>query len=221
MLSYLSYNRVDQIALMLAGSSPRTVVLDAGHGGEDGGASGKSGVPEKEINLAITKDLGQMLESSGYRVILTRSDDTALSDEGLDTIRERKTSDMHNRMELLESQGSCIFISIHQNFFPQSQYNGAQIFYSDNNGESKPLAQDIRARVVGLLQSGNKREIKPATSSIYLLWHAKVPAVLVECGFLSNAEEESRLENPDYQKQMAFAIYTGFLDYCSGVRQPA
>lgn len=221
MLSYLSYNRIDQIASTLAGSAPRTVVLDAGHGGEDGGASGKSGVPEKDINLAIAQNLEQLLTASGYRVVMTRTGDAALSDEGLDTIRERKTSDMHNRLKLIEAQGDCYFISIHQNSFPQTQYFGTQVFYSKNDGESKPLAEDIRARVVGLLQNDNKRTTKPATSSIYLLWEAKVPAVLVECGFLSNAAEESKLNDPDYQKRMAFAIYSGFLDYCAGVRQPA
>lgn len=221
MLSYLSYNRIDRIASTLAGSAPRTVVLDAGHGGEDGGASGKSGVLEKVINLAIAEDLEQLLTASGYRVVMTRTGDAALSDEGLDTIRERKTSDMHNRLKLVEAQGNCYFISIHQNSFPQSQYSGTQVFYSKNDEESKPLAEDIRARVAGLLQNDNKRATKPATSSIYLLWEAKVPAVLVECGFLSNSAEESKLNDPDYQKRMAFAIYNGFLDYCAGVRQPA
>lgn len=221
LLSYLSYNRIDRIVSTLAGSAPRTVVIDAGHGGEDGGASGKSGVPEKGINLAIAKELGQLLSASGYRVVMTRTDDTAISDDGLDTIRERKTSDLHNRLKLIENQGNCIFISIHQNFFSKSQYSGTQVFYSKNNEESKPLAEDIRNRVVGLLQNDNKRATKPATSSIYLLWETKVPAVLVECGFLSNASDEKKLEDPEYQKQIAFAVYCGFLDYCAGIRQPA
>lgn len=221
LLSYLSYDRIGRFASTLADEAPRTVVLDAGHGGEDGGASGKSGVPEKQINLAITKDLEQLLTASGYRVVMTREDDTATADDDLDSIRKRKTSDLHNRLKLIEKQGSCIFISIHQNFFPQSQYDGTQIFYSTNNGKSKDLAEDIRARVVGLLQKDNRRQTKPATSSIYLLWQAKVPAVLVECGFLSNAAEESKLNRPDYQRQIAFAVYCGFLDYCAGVRQPA
>ena len=221
MLSYLSYHRIDQIASALAGQAPKTVVIDAGHGGEDGGASGSSGVPEKEINLAIAKDLQQLLSVSGYRVVMTRTDNEAIGDNTLGTVRARKVSDMRQRLKILEDQGNCVFLSIHQNFFTQSQYAGTQIFYSKNNTESKPLSEDIRARVVDLLQKDNKRETKPATSSIYLLWEAEVPAVLVECGFLSNAQEEAKLKDPSYQQKIAFAVYSGFLDYCSGVRQSA
>lgn len=222
MLSYLSYHRIDQIASTLAGGQPpRTVVIDAGHGGEDGGASGSSGIPEKEINLAIAKNLEQLLTVSGYQVVMTRTSDTEIGDNTLDTIRARKVSDMRQRLKILENQENCVFISIHQNFFTQNQYAGTQIFYSKNNSESKPLSEDIRARVVELLQKDNKRETKPATSAIYLLWEAKIPAVLVECGFLSNAQEEARLKDPSYQQKMAFSIYSGFLDYCSGIRQPS
>lgn len=218
MLSYLSYQRIDQIASTLSGSAPRTVVIDAGHGGEDGGAAGGSGVPEKGINLAIAKNLEQFLSVSGYHVVMIRSDDSSVGDQTLKTIRERKVSDLHRRLKLVEDQGDCIFLSIHQNFFPQSQYHGTQIFYSKNNEGSKPLAEDIRGRVVGLLQKDNTRATKPATSSIFLLWQTKVPAVLVECGFLSNPQEEVKLKDTTYQKQMSFAIYSGFLDYCSGIR---
>nr|WP_228725071.1 N-acetylmuramoyl-L-alanine amidase [Caproicibacter fermentans] len=222
MLSFLSYRRIDQIASTLESSqAPKTVVIDAGHGGEDGGASGSSGIPEKEINLSISKDLEQLLTVSGYHVVMTRTSDTSIGDNTLGTIRERKVSDMHERLKILQKQGNCIFISIHQNYFTQSQYNGTQIFYSKNNAESKPLAEDLRAKVMELLQKDNKRQAKPATSSIFLLWEAKVPAVLVECGFLSNAEEETKLKDPVYQKKIAFAIYSGFLDYCSGIRQPS
>lgn len=222
MLSYLSYHRIDQIASTLAGGQPpHTVVIDAGHGGEDGGASGSSGVKEKDLNLVIAKDLEQLLMVSGYQVVMTRTSDTAIGDNTLSTIRARKVSDMHQRLKILEDQGNCIFISIHQNYFTQSQYSGTQIFYSKNNSESKPLSEDIRTRVVELLQKDNKRETKPATSSIYLLWETKVPAVLVECGFLSNTQEEARLKDPVYQQRIAFSIYSGFLDYCSGIRQPS
>ncbi|MCI1964715.1 MAG: N-acetylmuramoyl-L-alanine amidase [Oscillospiraceae bacterium] len=222
MLSYLSYHHIDQIASTLAGNQPpRTVVIDAGHGGEDGGASGASGVLEKDINLAIAKNLEQLLSVSGYQVVMTRTEDAAIGDNTLGTIHSRKVSDMHQRLKILKNQEDCIFISIHQNFFTQSQYSGTQIFYSKNNAESKPLSEDIRAEVVELLQKDNKRETKPATKSIYLLWEAKVPAVLVECGFLSNPQEETKLNDPVYQKKIAFSIYSGFLDYCSGIRQPS
>ena len=214
LLSYITCGKIGEMASTLAGGSPRTVVIDAGHGGEDGGATGKAGTIEKTINLAIAKDLQDLLLASGYHVVMTRTTDSATSDN-LDTIRQRKVSDLHNRLKMIESQGNCIFVSIHQNQFPQSQYHGTQIFYSRNTDSSKVLAESIRTRVVGLLQNDNSRQAKEATSSIYLLWNAKVPSVLVECGFLSNEEEEQRLNDSEYQKQLAFAICCGVLDYCN------
>lgn len=214
-LSAIACGHLSKLAIATAAAEkPKTIVVDAGHGGEDGGATGKSQKLEKDINLAIAKDLRQLLTASGFRIVMTRTTDTSLADP-LKTIRERKASDIHNRMKLVESQGNCIFVSIHQNHFEQSQYHGTQVFYSTNKSESKELAESIRKRVVSLLQKDNERKTKPATSSIYLLWHAKVPAVLVECGFLSNEEEAVKLNREDYQKQMAFAICCGILDYYS------
>lgn len=214
MLSFLACTRLGKIAASAAVSHPGTFVVDAGHGGEDGGASDPSGRPEKDMNLAVAKDLQQLLTASGYRVVMTRTTDTSLADP-LPTIRERKTSDLHNRMKIIEAQESCIFVSIHQNQFEQSRYSGTQVFYSDNGAGSKELAESVQSRVVSLLQKDNARAVKPATSSIYLLWHAKVPAVLVECGFLSNPEEDAKLNSEEYQHQMAFAICSGLLDYCA------
>lgn len=213
MLSFIACRRLSKMAVAAADEHPGTFVLDAGHGGEDGGASDQLGRTEKNINLAVTKDLQQLLLASGYHVVMTRTTDTSLSDP-LKTIRERKVSDIHNRMKIIESQESCIFVSIHQNRFEQSKYYGTQVFYSNNDKGSKELAESIRGRVVSLLQKDNTRSVKPATSSIYLLWHAKVPAVLVECGFLSNPEEAEKLNRDDYQHKMAFAIYCGLLDFC-------
>ena len=211
MLSFIACTRLSKMATAAAAEHPGTVVGDAGHGGEDGGASDKSGRPEKNVNLAIAKDLQQLLTASGYHVVMTRTTDTSVSDP-LKTIRERKVSDIHNRMKIIESQQGCIFVSIHQNQFEQSRYSGAQVFYSNNSQGSKELAESIQTRVASLLQKGNTRAVKPATSSIYLLWHAKVPAVLIECGFLSNPEEAEKLSRDEYQRQMAFAIYCGLLD---------
>ncbi|MFU0833350.1 MAG: Germination-specific N-acetylmuramoyl-L-alanine amidase [Oscillospiraceae bacterium] len=219
MLSYISYNRIDQIASTLESSGPpRTIVIDAGHGGEDGGASGSTGTPEKEINLAIAKDLEQLLTVSGYQVVMTRTEDVAIGDNSLNTVHERKVSDMHQRLKILEEQNNCIFISIHQNYFTQSQYHGTQVFYSINHQGSKILAEHIKSQVIQLLQKDNKREIKPAGDSIYLLRESKVPAVLVECGFLSNPEEELKLKDPIYQHKIAFSIYSGILNYCSEIQ---
>lgn len=214
MLSFIACTRLGKMAAAAAAAKPGTIVVDAGHGGEDGGASDQSGRPEKDINLAIAKDLQQLLTASGYRVVMTRTTDTSLSDP-LPTIRERKTSDIRNRMKIVEAQESCIFVSIHQNKFEQSRYSGAQVFYSGGSAGSKELADSVQSRIVSLLQKDNTRAVKPATSSIYLLWHAKVPAVLIECGFLSNPGEAEKLSREDYQQQMAFAICCGLLDYCS------
>ncbi len=215
LFSFISCERIGKMVSALARQSPRTIVVDAGHGGEDGGAVTKSGVAEKTINLAIAKDLQQLLQAAGFQVVMTRTSDESIADD-YDTIRERKTSDIHNRMGIIEAQGDCVFVSIHQNQFPQGQYHGAQIFYSKNTEDSKALAEIIRGKITGLLQSDNTRQIKPATSSIYLLYHAKVPAVLVECGFLSNESEAALLQDEKYQKQMAFAIYCGLLEFCVG-----
>ena len=213
-LSYLACSRLNGMAVAAEKKDARTIVIDAGHGGEDGGATGKSKLPEKDINLAVAKDLQQLLTASGYRVVMIRTTDTAVSDQ-LKTIHERKVSDIHNRMKIIEAQENCIFISIHQNLFEQEKYHGTQVFYSKNNESSKPLAESIQKRTVSMLQKDNERVVKPATSSIYLLWHAKVPAVLVECGFLSNEEEAQKLNTQKYQQQMAFAIYNGLADFCS------
>lgn len=212
LLSYISYNRIDKMASALADQRNPTIVIDPGHGGEDGGATGKLSTSEKDINLAIALKLESLMKISGFNVVMTRTTDISISDD-LDTIRERKISDIHNRLKMIEAQGDCIFISIHQNHFSESRYSGAQMFYSTKNSSSKELAENIKSRVVELLQPENTRETKPATSSIYLLWNTKVPAVLVECGFLSNESEAAKLSDKVYQQQMAFAIYSGFLDY--------
>ena len=214
LFSFLSCERIGKLASAFAVRSPGTVVVDAGHGGEDGGAVTKSGVPEKNINLKIAVDLEQLLKASGFRVVMTRTSDVSLSGD-LDTIRERKADDIHRRMEIVESQGDCIFVSIHQNRFQQSQYHGAQIFYSMNESSSKDLAEAIRKKITGMIQKDNSRQTKPATSSIYLLYHARVPAVLVECGFLSNENEAALLQDETYQKKMAFAVCCGILEFCA------
>lgn len=212
LLSYLSCTKIDQIASAIAREQPPVIVVDPGHGGEDGGAAGSS-VLEKDINLAISLQLQRLLEASGYRVVMTRTTDVSTADNSLGTVRERKVSDIHNRLKIIEAQGeNCVFISVHQNHFTESQYSGAQMFYSTKNEQSKEIAESIRSRVVSMLQPENKRENKPATSSIYLLWNTKIPAVLIECGFLSNPSEAANLKNAEYQKKIAFAICSGILD---------
>lgn len=193
--------------------SSRIIILDAGHGGEDGGTSSADGTMEKEINLAITLRLQAMLESAGFQVKMTRDSDISIGDPSLDTVKQRKVSDIKNRLQLINDTTNCIFISIHQNHFSESQYNGTQVFYSQNHTDSKTIAENIQSQVVSFIQPNNKREIKPSTESIYLLFHAKVPAVLVECGFLSNPTETQQLKDPIYQEKMAFSIFCGILRY--------
>lgn len=188
------------------------MIIDAGHGGEDGGAVSDSGVLEKDINLIIANDTADLLFLFGFDVVKTRSDDVALSTDG-DTIRSRKVSDMKKRLEMFNSSKENIVISIHQNKFTETKYHGTQIFYSPNNDESKLIAENIKHSVKSLLQADNERECKRADSGIYLLHNTVNPAVIVECGFISNYDELQKLLDETYQKQMSLSIVTGFLDY--------
>lgn len=189
-----------------------TIVIDAGHGGEDGGAVSDSGVLEKDINLSIANDTSALFYLFGFDVTQTRKTDIAL-DNGEDTIRKRKVADMKKRLEIFNSSKENTIISIHQNKFSESKYHGTQIFYSPNNEKSKQLADSIKFSVKGLLQPDNERECKKADSGIYLLKNTNNPAVIVECGFISNEEECNNLLSSEYQKQMAFSITAGFLSY--------
>lgn len=193
------------------------IIVDAGHGGFDGGASTDDGVSEKGINLNIALYLKDYLNFFGFQVVMTRETDTSTEDEGLTTIRSRKSSDLHNRMALMEKTKNSIFVSIHQNHYSSSQYSGAQVFYSGNFSEqSSVLAQNIQESIVYYLQPGNTRQIKPCGTSVYLIYNAVKPAVLVECGFLSNYEEAENLKTKDYQRKMAFSIALGILNYYEG-----
>ncbi len=189
-----------------------TIVIDAGHGGEDGGAVSESGMLEKDINLSIANDTSALFYLLGFDVAQTRKTDIAL-DNGEDTIRKRKVSDMKKRLEIFNSSKENTIISIHQNKFSESKYHGTQIFYSPNNPKSKQLADSIKYSVKSLLQPDNERECKKADSGIYLLKNTNNPAVIVECGFISNGEECKNLLDSQYQKQMAYSITAGFLSY--------
>lgn len=191
----------------------KTVIIDAGHGGEDGGAVGIDGVVEKDLNLPIAVEVARLLKKDGIDVIMIRDGDYAVYSEEAKTIREKKASDIHNRFAVIENTDNSIFVSIHMNHYDSPLCSGAQTFYSANNKESEKLAQLIQTRIKDELQPENERQIKPATSSIYLLYYAKTPAVLVECGFISNAEESLKLQDDIYQKEMAKSICKGILDY--------
>ena len=194
------------------------IIIDAGHGGFDGGASTDDGYPEKHINLNISLYLNDYLTALGYETLLTRTKDESLEDSDLTTIRKRKTSDLYNRMKIMEENENAIYISIHQNHFPQEKYKGMQVFYSPSySDESSILAEAIQKSTAENLQPDNTRKINECTSSVFLIYKAVKPAVLVECGFLSNNEESKLLRTEDYQKKIALCIAMGIQDYLSSV----
>ena len=181
------------------------ILLDAGHGGEDGGAVGIGGIIEKDINLAITLKTAAFFEFFGYEIEFTRKTDKMTCDNGLKTQRERKVSDIKNRLEQIEKSPCLCVISIHQNIFGGKAI-GAQVFYSGNNPESKLIAESVQNGISSLLQPENNRVIKETTNDIYILYHTEKPAVLVECGFISNNREAALLNENNYQNKMAFTI---------------
>ncbi len=186
-----------------------TIVIDPGHGGEDGGAITSNNIPEKNINLTISLKLRDLFQSNGFNVIMTRETDTDLSN-GDDNA---KRTDINNRVDIFNSSQDNIVISVHQNKFTQSQYNGTQIFYSDNVDDSKNLAECVRQSVVTLLQPDNTRLCKEVGSEIYILDNSQVPSILVECGFLSNEKEAKMLQSDEYQSELAYSIFLGFMEY--------
>lgn len=189
------------------------VLIDPGHGGEDGGAVA-GGVLEKTINLAVSHDTADLLRLCGYEVSMTRNGDNALTDEGED-VRKRKYNDMKMRLDLYNASPDNVVLSIHQNKFDSASSRGAQIFYSPNHEKSASLAECLRRSVTDMLQPDNKRECKKAGKEIFLLKNAQYPAVIVECGFISNRSERELLVTDCYQKQMALAIATGFINFAN------
>lgn len=190
-----------------------TVIIDAGHGGEDGGAIGvDKKTLEKDVNLSVSMYLGRLLESDGVNVIYTRTEDVLLYDRNVDYDGRKKSLDLRARLDIAEQNPSAVFVSVHMNSFGDPKYSGMQVYYSDSAEDGRILAETLQ-KMARFLSPTNKRKIKKANSSIYLLDRAPGTAVLVECGFLSNYEECSLLSTEDYQKKVAFAIYRGIMDY--------
>ncbi len=188
-----------------------TIVIDAGHGGEDGGAVTDNNILEKNINLQISQKLKQLFVANGFDVIMIRESDTAIYDK--DSRKSKKFSDLSNRVKIFNSSVNNIVISIHQNNFTDSRYYGTQVFYSPNNELSGNLAECVKVSVTSLLQKDNTRQCKQAGSEIYVLNNATTPAIMVECGFLSNKTEAQKLIDDSYQNKLAYCIYLGFLEY--------
>ena len=182
------------------------IILDAGHGGEDGGAVGVNGVAEKELNLLVTNTLADLLRAAGYHVVQTRTEDTLLYTPGTQK-GHKKQGDLKNRLAFTQRYQNSILVSIHMNTFPNGSCQGTQVWYSQNNAQSAELALGVQSKVKALLQPQNNRKTKAATSSIYLLRNATVPAILVECGFLTTPAECERLCDDTYRKMLALAIF--------------
>ena len=192
-----------------------TIIIDAGHGGEDCGAIGVNGIYEKDLNLAISLEIGEELKRQGYRVIYTRTEDKLLYKDSENIKGIRKISDLKNRAAIADEHDSPIFVSVHMNSFGDSKYSGLQVYYGTYSSESMVLAQSIQDCVRANLQPDNDRKIKEG-KNIYLLENITVPTVLIECGFLSNLEECKKLSEKEYQKQLSFLIVCGIIEYIDG-----
>lgn len=207
--------RRQETAPVSSGAGVR-VVIDAGHGGEDGGTSGDSGVREKDINLAVAAIVNDILSASGVGCVMTRTDDKLLYDaygDLNDYTGKKKVYDLKNRLRMAGEHEDAVLVSIHMNAFSGKQYSGLQVYYSPNDSRSATLAGLVQGTVRRYIQPENDRETKRAGSSIYLLNRIKTPGVLIECGFLSNAEECKNLADPEYQQKLALAISSAIMEF--------
>ena len=193
---------------VLCADDEATIILDAGHGGEDGGAVADDGTMEKTLNLDIALRLRDFLELAGYRVYMTRTDDISLCAD-----KFIKKEDMLNRIQLSREHPQAIFVSIHLNKFSMKQYNGAQVFYSENHEDSFLLAQLIQESIKDNLQPQNTRQIKVGNDNSILLRSITQPAVIVEGGFLSNSEELALLKTDQYRAKLDYCIFMGIVTY--------
>ena len=200
---------VPTVSLPISG---KTIVIDAGHGKPDEGAQSSNGTTEAETNLKIALKLQNLLEQSGSSVVLTRSDENAIYDLNAKTLKQKNISDIHNRVKIGNESSADIFVSIHLNKIPQQQYDGWQTFYNKKSQEGQKLATLIQSNLNEAIQKENKRVAKPI-ENIYIIKHVEIPITIVECGFLSNPEEEKRLLEDDYQNRLAWGIYNGIIDY--------
>lgn len=192
-----------QAAVAGEAAIPRIIVLDAGHGGADGGASGPDGTRECDLNLAITLKTDAVLGLLGEETLLLRSTDTDLSSSDTKSISQKKVSDIRRRVELTNSQPGAILVSIHCNTYSQEKYHGAQVFYT---GGAKEFGETMQLALKNGVDPTNARMAKAVSPDVYLMNHIKVPGILVECGFLTNQEELTNLKDPDYQTRLAVTI---------------
>ena len=190
-----------------------TVIVDAGHGIPDGGAVGVSGSVEQKINLDIALKLKEVLEAKSIRVIMTREDENGLWDDENQSIRQKKVADMNNRLNIMKKSHADLFISIHMNSYPNHKTSGLRVFYAPNHSEIKPLAENIQVRMQDIT-GANTTVVKSADKTLFLMKNPPIPAILVECGFVSNPTEEKKLQEADYQARLAWAMADAIEKYC-------
>ncbi len=190
----------------------KVIIIDAGHGKPDEGAQSNNGTTEAETNLKIAFKLQNLLEQSGATVILTRSDENAIYDLSAETIKQKKVSDIRNRVKIGNNSSADIFVSIHLNKIPEQQYSGWQCFFQTNNEKSQELAKSIQTNLNEAIQKENNR-VAMKLDKVYIMKQVQIPTAIVECGFLSNLEEEQQLLQDAYQDKLAWGIYNGIMEY--------
>ena len=202
----------DQVVAAIAPASKenRVLILDAGHGGEDGGASSASGSKESDLNLNIVLKTEALMAFLGVRTELTRDQDRSMHSGEASTIHEKKVSDLKNRVEFINSISDAMLISIHQNYFTDSRYSGAQVFYTVGD-VSRQWGEGTQEILRQVLDPDNRRAAKVISNNVYLFSHIGCPAILVECGFLSNGEEASLLLTDAYQRKVSLALAGAYL----------
>ena len=191
-------------------SNRSCVIIDAGHGGVDGGATSCTGVLESKINLDIAKKLEDIMHLIGLKTLMIRSTDRSIHTQG-DSIAEIKVSDLKNRVKIANSTPNAILVSIHQNHFSDSRYSGIQVFYSETDG-SKALAGDLQQAFARTISRDNHRQIKKA-DGVYLMKKIECTGILVECGFISNPEEEAKLRDEEYQRKLCSVLAVTICNY--------
>ncbi|HHU06106.1 MAG TPA: N-acetylmuramoyl-L-alanine amidase [Clostridiales bacterium] len=197
----------------------RVLILDPGHGGEDGGAVSLSGVHESVINLDITKRIDLIMGLFGTEVVLTRDAEELIYPDDANTIRKRKVADTKRRAELINSIDNAVLISIHQNIYPGKQPFGAQVFYSEKTPEGKDFAVHTQTILRNTLNPNNKRQAVRVPKDVYLLNNIDCTAILIECGFLSNPEEDALLQTDRYKLRISWAVACAYLSYFGGINE--